>query len=98
MRLPWLGINRPPIKASWKSALPPSIAVSALSMNVGGRKTLTRGFLLKVVENPIEARTLLRVTIGAIHTDSGRNGDGSWGIRRVTRQIHPLETLTFRPQ
>ena len=32
---------------------PPSTAVSALSMNVGGRKTLTRGFLWKVVENPI---------------------------------------------
>jgi len=30
-----------------------SMAVSALSMNVGGRKTLTRGFLVKVVENPI---------------------------------------------
>jgi hypothetical protein len=53
MRLPWLGINRPPIKASWKSALPPSIAVSALSMNVEGRKTLTRRFLLKIAENPI---------------------------------------------
>jgi hypothetical protein len=47
MRLPWLGIDRAPIKASWKSALPPSIAVSALSMNGGGRKTLTGG-------NPLE--------------------------------------------
>ena len=44
---------RPPIKASWKSALPPSTAVSALSVNGGRRKTLTRGFLWKVVENPI---------------------------------------------
>ena len=47
MRLPWLGIDRAPIKAPWKSALPPSIAVSALSMNGGGRKTLTGG-------NPLE--------------------------------------------
>jgi len=53
MRLPWLGINRPPIKASWRSALPPSTPVSALLVNGGGRKTLTRGFRWKVVENPI---------------------------------------------
>jgi hypothetical protein len=57
-------------------------------MNVGGRKTLTRGFLLKVVENPIEARTLLKVTIGASHADSGRNGDGRWVIRREIRRTH----------
>jgi uncharacterized protein (DUF1330 family) len=40
----------PAYQASWKSAVPPSIAVSALSMNVGGRKTLTRESLLKVAE------------------------------------------------
>jgi len=27
------------------------------------------------VENPIEARELLRLAIGANHADSGRNGD-----------------------
>jgi hypothetical protein len=59
-------------------------------VNGGGLKTLTRGFLLKVVENPIEARALLKVTIGASRADSGRNGDGRWVIRREIRRRHTL--------
>jgi hypothetical protein len=56
---PWQVLSGEPafdngmIIASWKSALPPSTAVSALSVNGGGRKALTRGFLWKVVENPV---------------------------------------------
>ena len=51
----------PVYQGSWKSMLPPSTAVSALSVYAGGRK---------VVENPIEPLTLLRVVIGASHADS----------------------------
>jgi hypothetical protein len=33
---------------------------------------------------------LLRVTIGAIHADSGRNGDGRWVIRSEIRGRHTI--------